>query len=119
MNRLWMTLLMVVLPATGLVAQIHMGHDALSTVEVVDKDLNPTNNQAQLKDPGDILIGNGFDVDVIVEIWADGIKVFEGTIPQNDFDILAPHNIPPGEHEIRACDASSPPPQPVGTVCVG
>ncbi len=119
MNRSWMILLMAVLPVTGLAAQIHMGADAYSTVEIVDSGQNPTNNQPQLKDPGDILIGNGFDVDVIVEIWADGIKVFEGTIPARDFDIQSPHNLPPGQHEIRACDAGNPPPQPVGTVCVG
>jgi len=119
MNRTSLALLMAVLPVTGLTGQIHVGADAYSTTEVVDSGGSPTNNQAALKDPGDILIGNGFDVAVIVEIWADGIKVFEGTIPAKDFDIQSPHTIPPGEHEIRACDAGNPPPVACGTVCVG
>ncbi len=120
MKYAWMAAVAALLLATGLTAQIQVGNDPYTTTEVVDSSGTPTNQPAKLSDPGDILVGNGFAVDVVVEIWSsEGELLLRTTVAANNLAFKSPHGLPAGDHEIRACDAGNPPPQPCGTVCVG
>jgi len=104
--------------AFSLSAQVHLGANAYATKEMVNSSAQPTNNEAQLDDTGDILVGNSFGVAIILEVRdADGVLMFSTSVPAENI-ALGTHNIPPGLHDVRVCEAGNPPPVKCGTVCV-
>jgi hypothetical protein len=119
MSKLWSMLLVTLFSMAELSAQMYLGRDVGSSVEMVNASTDPTNAEAKLDGSGTgILIGNGFGVYLIVEIWSEsGELLFSTTVAPNNVAIGS-HYCPPGCHEVRCCDAGNPPPKKCGTVSV-